>query len=71
MSHKNKFISLIIKATLPVFLLLAMTGFAWQLIRIRPTPVAKEIVPFVPFVEVIAAKKEKGKHQTSHFHPND
>ena len=59
MSQKNKFISQITKTILPVLLLLVMTGFAWQLIRIRPSPVAKEIVPFVPFVEVIAAKKEK------------
>ena len=59
MSQKNKSISLITKVLVPIFLLLAMTGFALQLIRIRPTPVAKEIVPFVPFVEVIAAKKEK------------
>ncbi len=43
----------------PLLLLLFMSGVAWQLIKMRPNPTAKEIIQKIPFVEVIEVKKEK------------
>ena len=59
MIPKNNSSRMVAKILPPLLLLLFMSGVAWQLIKMRPNPTAKEIIQKIPFVEVIEVKKEK------------
>ena len=59
MIPKNNLSRMVAKILPPLLLLLFMSGVAWQLIKMRPNPTAKEIIQKIPFVEVIEVKKEK------------
>ena len=67
MNQKTNFIEILVKIALPILLLLGMTGVAWQLVQMRPTPAAKEIVPAIPFVETIRAVKKNLRSELRNF----